>query len=148
MPVWCKYIVKRRSYGWYLGIIDRIVGKKADIEYDDGTYDYDVAFKNLQFMGKRTRCMFEVDPLPAPKAIVLSIPHAYEAVAEANRLVQAIEDELKLEQDVSTATFSTPPHSTCSTPPPGVLDDDDDEVVFVMEKFGTAGGSADRPIVV
>ena len=109
-------------------------------------------------MGKREMRTFEVDPLPAPKAIVLSIPHAYEAVAEAHRLVQAIEDEF--DQYVSTSAFSTPSHSRCSTPPvvfddddmcctpPAVFDDDDDKVEFVMERIGTGRGSADRPIVV
>ena len=158
MPVSCNYIVARRSHGWYPGIISRIVGTKADIEYDDGAYDKGVSFKNLKFLGKREKRTFEVDPLPAPKAIVLSIPHAYEAVAEAHRLVQAIEDEF--DQYVSTSAFSTPSHSRCSTPPvvfddddmcctpPAVFDDDDDKVEFVMERIGTGRGSADRPIVV
>ena len=158
MPVSCKYIdAKKRSYGWFPGIINRIVDNKADIEYDDGTYDYNVPFRHLQFVGKKSKRTFQVEPLPARNAIVLSIPHAREAVAEATRLVAAIEDELQFLQNQFHTAFSTPPKSMCSTPPPVLTTsctspssptcDDDDDVQFIMEKVGTSRGSEIRPIV-
>ena len=145
MPVSCKYIDGgHQSHGWFPGIIHRIDGDNADIDYDDGDYGYAVAFKHLRLLGKPAKRKFEVEPLPAPRAIVLSIPHAYEAVAEAARLIRAIGEELggKFED---TATFSTPPQSRCATPSEVTSADN---VEFAMERFGTARGrAAGRPTV-
>ena len=76
-----------------------------------------------------------VDPLPAPEAIVLSIPHAHEAIAHADRLVKRIRYELRRSH---TSDFSTPSRSTSSS---------DDEVEFVSEGFSSTRGSSERPII-
>ena len=73
VPVSC-IDANRRSYGWFPGIINRVVGDRADPDHDDGTYDYGVMFRHLRFLGKKAKSTFHVDPAPARKAIVLSIP--------------------------------------------------------------------------
>lgn len=51
MPVSCKYIVEGKSHGWFRGIIHRIYpDKTADIDYDDGDYDYNVSFQNIRHL--------------------------------------------------------------------------------------------------
>lgn len=158
MVVSCKYLDdKGRSRGWYSGIINRILGdtQKADIEYDDGAYDYAVPFSRLRPMSNYKSRTFHVPPIPAPPAIVLSIGHAREAVMQAMRLDEKIRADLKrgLEDD---GAFSTPTHSRSSTPPAVFTvdssgsptnDGDDDEVEFVMQRFGSSRGCASRPIV-
>ena len=135
MPVLCKYIVDGKSQGWYEGIIHEIYCGTADIDYDDGDYDYKVPFHNLRHLGVPRKRKFMVDPLPAPEAIVLSIPHAHEAIAHADRLVKRIRYELRRSH---TSDFSTPSRSTSSS---------DDEVEFVSEGFSSTRGSSERPII-
>ena len=94
MPVLCKHIVDGQSHGWHKGIIHRIYCNGADIDYDDGDYDYGVSFHNLQHLGVPRKRKFTVEPLPAPEAVVLSIPHAHEAIAHADRLVKRIKSQL------------------------------------------------------
>lgn len=157
MVVSCKYLdAKGRSCGWYPGIINRILDdQKADIDYDDGAYDYAVPFSRLRPMSNYKSRTFHVSPIPAPPAIVLSISHAREAVMQAMRLDEKIRTDLEsdLEND---GAFSTPTHSRSSTPPAiftvhssgsPTNDDDDDDVEFVMERFGSSRGCASRPIV-
>ena len=177
MVVHCKYLdAKGRSCGWFPGVINRILNDKqlADIDYDDGTYDYGVPFKRLRIRSDHTSRTFNVAHIPAPSAIVLSIRHAREAVVRAMQLIETINPDDKSNQD-EHAAFSTPSHSRSSTPPavftfhtsscithsrsstpPAVLtfhtsscitEDTDDEVEFVMERIGSSRGSANRPIV-
>ena len=158
MVVRCKYLDARgRSCGWYPGVIDRIINdtQKADIDYDDGAYDYAVPFSRLRPMSNYKSRTFQVPPIQAPPAIVLSIGHAREAVMQATRLVETIRVNLasRLEDD---GALSTPSRSRSSTPPAvftihssgSPTDDDDDDIVeFVMERFGSSRGCASRPIV-
>lgn len=158
MVVSCKYLdAKGRSCGWFPGIINRILGgtQKADIDYDDGAYDYAVPFSRLRPMSNYTSRTFHVPPIPAPPAIVLSISHARRAVVQAMQLNEKIQAELESDLDDDGA-FSTPMHSRSSTPPAvftvhlsgsSTNDDDDDEVEIVMERFGSSRGCASRPIV-
>jgi hypothetical protein len=158
MVVSCKYVdAKGRSRGWYPCIINRIFDdtQKADIDYDDGAYDYAVPFSRLRLMSNYKSRTFHVPPIPAPPAIVHSISHAREAVMQAMRLNGKIRADLESGLE-DRGAFSTPTHSRSSTPPavftvdsPGspTNDDDDDEVEFVMEKFGSSRGCASRPIV-
>lgn len=133
MTVRCKHTDARgRSCGWFPGVISRIVNdaQHADIEYDDGSYDYGVPFKRLRLRSDHTsRVTFNVSHIPAPFAIVLSIPHARQAVAQALQLIHDINSSMQLEDD-SQASLT-----------------DDDEVEFVMERVGCLRGSASCPIV-
>lgn len=138
MPVSCKYIVKDRSHGWFKGIIHRIYKYGADIDYDDGDYDYNVSFHNLRHLGIPKKRKFTVEPIPAPEAIVLSISHAHEAIAHADRLVKRIKSRL-----------STPKQSMSQSSVYVSSDDvsSDDEVEFVREGFSSMYGSSERPII-
>eukprot|EP00966_Prymnesium_polylepis_P322455 7378715-Prymnesium_polylepis.1 len=157
MVVSCKYLDARgRSCGWYPGIINRIMNdtQQADIDYDDGAYDYAVSFARLRPTSKYKARTFNVPHIPAPPAIVLSIGHAREAVVQAMQLIETIQANIEsdLEDD---GAFSTPSHSRSSTPPAVLTvdssdsptNDADDEVEFVMERFGSSRGCASRPIV-
>ena len=139
MPVLCNYIVKGKSHGWFRGIIHRIYhDQTADIDYDDGDYDYNVSFQNIRHLGVPKKRKFEVEYLPAPKAIVLSISHAQEAIAYAHRLVQA----------VSVSELSTPPHPMSPLSFSTSLElSSDDEVKFVTQGFSATRGSIERPII-
>ena len=145
MPVLCKYIVEGESQGWYKGIIHRIYCNTADIDYDDGDSDYKVSFRNLRHLGVPMKRKFTVDPLPAPEAIVLSIPHAHEAIAHAAKLVKRIRYELRRSH---ASDFSTPPRSTSNfSTPSRSTPSSDDEVEFVSEGFSRTRGSSERPII-
>lgn len=128
MPVLCKYIVEGKSHGWYRGIIHRIYyDQTADIDYDDGDYDYKVSFENIRHLGVPNKRKFEVEYLPTQEAIVLSLSHAQEAIAHAYRLIDSINCQLKRSQNssgpprpMSPPSFSTPPSLSS-----------DDEVEFV-----------------
>ena len=89
MPVSCMYVVDGVRVGWYTCIVSRIDGQHADIEYDDGEFEERVPFKRLRMRGKKRKLTFDVAALPLPKAIVLSLPHAREAVEEAERVIEA-----------------------------------------------------------
>ena len=155
MTVLCKFLdVNGRSCGWFPGIISRIVNEaeQADIDYDDGTYDYDVPFKRLRIRSNRTSRKrsrtFKVTHIPAPTAIVLSIPHARKAVEEALNLIKMIGDEMESRTQDEDGTFSTPTNSRPSTPPAVFTSMyEEDEVEFVMERNGSSRGCASRPIV-
>lgn len=146
MPVLCKYIVDAKSQGWFKGIIHRIYSNgTADIDYDDGDYDYKVSFKNLRHIGgvpKKRK--FVVPHIYAPEAIVLSIPHAQEAVAHANLLVERINNQLKQSRVLSMSLQSTSTSPSTSTK---CISSDDDEVEFVGEGFSDTRGSSERPII-
>lgn len=119
MPVRCKYLDKRgRSCGWFPGVINRILNDThlADIDYDDGTYDYAVPFKRLRIRSDHTSRTFNVAHIPAPFAIVLSIHHAREAVVRALQLIEMVKAENESNQEDDCA-FSTHSHSRSSTPP-------------------------------
>jgi hypothetical protein len=160
MPVMCKHEVKNRVYGWFPAIINRIVGRTADVDYDDGTYGYNVPFRWVKAKdNNRIKRVFKVSPCQTRQAIVLSIPHAQRAVEDAFNLVQAVRSEWKLDT-ASAGVFSTHCNSRPSMPPaifssyaPVVPHyrapnaEEDDEVEFVMEKIGTSRGSQYRPIV-
>jgi hypothetical protein len=160
MVVRCKCLdAKGRSCGWFSGMISRIMDdtQKADIDYDDGTYDYGVSFARLRHMGKCKSRTFNVAHIPAPLAIVLSIRHAREAVVQAMQLIETITAEVGSDQDDDGAFSTSSQHSRSSTPPAVITfpspgsptndDDDDDEVEFVMERVGSSRGCANRPIV-
>ena len=129
--------------------------QQADIDYDDGAYDYAVPFARLRPMSKYKSRTFNFPHIPAPPTIVLSIGHAREAVVQAMQLIKTIQADFEsgLEDD---GAFSTLSHSRSSTPPAVFTvhssgsptnDDDDDEVEFVVERFGSSRGCASRPIV-
>lgn len=160
MPILCKYIVDKRSYGWYTGIIDKIYSdKRADIEYDDGTYDYGVHFKHLRFLAKQRKRTFSVDVPPAPEAIVLSIPHARASIENAHRVVESAlmklaADELKksdLSEDGETWSDDeltcTCASSSSTLTTPCDLDNSTEEVEFVMQSFDQTRGTVIKPIV-
>lgn len=135
MPVMCQYLRGNKCYGWFLGIVNRIGDAHADIDYDDGTYDYDVPFKRLRLLSGKTKHTFQVPHLPAPEAIVLSIPHAREAVAQALQVVEAINAHFELKQNDFDHACSTPPHQSRPSTPPAIFTwcEEDDEVEFVMQ---------------
>jgi hypothetical protein len=153
MVVRCKYLnAAGRSCGWFPGIINRIMhdAQKADIDYDDGAYDYGVPFARLRLMSEHKTRTFDVAHIPAPTAIVLSLSHAREAVVQAMQLIATIEADLIESDQDDDGAFSTPLQSRSSTPPAIITcsrTNDDDEVEFVMERFGTSRGDASRPIV-
>ena len=94
-------------------------------------------------MGVPKKREFIVEHISAPEAIVLSIPHAYQAISHANILIESIRSQFEQSQDLST-----PPHfSTFSTSilTPNVSDDD--EVEFVRQGFSDTYGTRGRPIV-
>lgn len=134
MPVLCRYIVDNKSQGWFQGIIHRINCNTADVDYDDGDYDYNVSLKNLRHLGVPNKRKFTVKPLPAPEAIVLSIPHAYEAIAHAHGLIKRIKCQLN-----KTQSF-TPEQSSLYV-------SSDDEVEFIGESLCSTRGSNERPII-
>ena len=154
MTVSCKILdTKEHSCGWFPGIINRILddAQHADIDYDNGTYDYNVPFKRLRIRSNYRARTFNIAHNPLPFAIVLSNNHAREAVARALRLIEKIKAEGEGKQS-NDDTFSTPSHSRPSTPPAVITvrpisppTDDDDEVKLVMGRFGSSRES--RPIV-
>jgi len=119
MPILCKYVDnKGLSYGWFPGIISRIVDARVDLEYDNGTYGYDVPFELLRFINnKASKRTFRVSHLSACVAFVLSTPHALTAALEAFQLVKTIQAEFELNDSSDDDTLSTPSHSRPATPP-------------------------------
>lgn len=133
------------------GIISRIFsmrGKRyADIEYDDGTYEYQVKLNNVKHLGPTDVRSFVTLPLYAPTAIVLSISHARDAISTAQSLVEEIQNQLL------NSPWSTPPNTRSSTPTSvdrfdSDDDDSDDDVEITGENLHAGrGATSERPIV-
>ena len=141
MPVLCKYIVEGKSHGWHQGIINRIYyDQTADIDYDDGDYDYKVSFENIRHLGVPKKRKFQVEYLPAPDATVLSLART---IAHAHRLVNSINCQLKRSQNSSEPPR---PMSPLLSTPSSLSSDD--EVEFVAQGFSSTRGSYERPIII
>lgn len=113
--------------------------KKVDIEYDDGGFQRNVSIHFLKCIHTKETRTFQKYAYITPQAIVLTPSNARLAVDYALSLVKQVNALMHKTYDNDTESDDTS-SDTCIT-------SDDDMCTILQERFNTARGTLDDPIV-